>query len=79
MPRLRKPHPVLDRAIVIVVILLATLTILCGFQKPPKRDPRCDGAGRYEAMRDADLSGQGLGHACQKRNPRDPARPQPLR
>lgn len=31
----------------------------------PKRDPRCDGAGRYQAMAEGDRSGWGTGHACQ--------------
>jgi hypothetical protein len=65
MPQLRKPRPILDRAIVLVVILLATIAILGGCQETPKRDPRCDGAGRYDFMRSSDLSGQGAGHACQ--------------
>lgn len=30
-----------------------------------QRDPRCDGPGRYQAMAEADRSGQGTGHACQ--------------
>jgi hypothetical protein len=65
VPRLRKPHPVLDRVIVFVVLLLATIVILTGCQETPKRDPRCDGAGRYDFMRSSDLSGQGAGHACE--------------
>jgi hypothetical protein len=66
MPRVRKPHPVLDRTIVIFVILLATIAVLSGCKEAaPKRDPRCDGAGRYDFMRSSDLSGQGAGHACQ--------------
>lgn len=66
MPRLRKPHPILDRAIVIFVILAAICCALSGCgEKKPARDPRCDGAGRYDFMRSSDLSGQGAGHACQ--------------
>lgn len=36
-------------------------------------DPRCEGAGRYDAMRDADRSGWGTGHACALRPERPTA------
>lgn len=32
---------------------------------PRRRDPRCDGPARYDAMREADRSGFGQGQACQ--------------
>jgi hypothetical protein len=60
--------------IILLVLLIALVTLdvqayrgifLIQPSEIVTRDPRCSGAGRYEAMRDADLSGQGLGHACQ--------------
>lgn len=47
---------------------LADRDHVCVRLQMPKRDPRCDGAGRYQAMADGDRSGWGTGHACQRLN-----------
>ncbi len=44
--------------------LAVVSALLCASIPAHAMDPRCNGPARYEAMREADSSGHGTGHAC---------------
>lgn len=54
--------------------LILAAALLCA---PPAHaiDQRCFGGGRYQAMSDADASGQGTGHACDASHLNEPRLP----
>lgn len=47
-----------------MIRFIAAAALLCVSISAHAMDPRCNGSARYDAMRDADFSGHGTGHAC---------------